>query len=429
MLIQKVNQCISDKHLLNRHDRVLVALSGGADSVALLRVLLHEGYDCVAAHCNFHLRGAESDRDEGFVRALCERLTVPLEVVHFDTAVYAVQHSCSIEMAARELRYAWFEQVRQQTGASVIAVAHHKDDSVETFLLNLIRGTGIRGLRGITPVNGRIVRPMLEVSRAEILSYLQAIGQDYVTDSTNLETDFTRNKIRLKVLPLLGEINPSVSDAIFETASRLVDVEEVYRKAIQEACRRVSVSEREVSIPALLGETAPRAILFELYAPLGFNASQLDNIYRNLQVKGMSGQLFYSPEYVLLRNRDSLVLEFREKPETALSLVVEAVDREELKADFSDRTKAFLDADKVTGTLTLRKWQSGDRFIPYGMKGYKKVRDYLRDGKFSLFEKQEQCVVCMGEEIVWLVNERCDQRFCVTAATRRVLVLSVRPAQ
>lgn len=429
MLIQKVNQCISDKHLLNRHDRVLVALSGGADSVALLRVLLHEGYDCVAAHCNFHLRGAESDRDEGFVRALCERLSVPLEVVYFDTAAYAVQHSCSIEMAARELRYAWFEQVRQQTGASVIAVAHHKDDSVETFLLNLIRGTGIRGLRGITPVNGRIVRPMLEVSRAEILSYLQAIGQDYVTDSTNLETDFTRNKIRLKVLPLLGEINPSVSDAIFETASRLVDVEEVYRKAIQEACSRVSVSEREVSIPALLGETAPRAILFELYAPLGFNASQLDNIYRNLQVKGMSGQLFYSPEYVLLRNRDSLVLELREKPETALSLVVEAVDREELKADFSDRTKAFLDADKVTGTLTLRKWQSGDRFIPYGMKGYKKVRDYLRDGKFSLFEKQEQCVVCMGEEIVWLVNERCDQRFCVTAATRRVLVLSVRPAQ
>lgn len=429
MLIQKVNQCISDKHLLNRHDRVLVALSGGADSVALLRVLLHEGYDSVAAHCNFHLRGAESDRDEGFVRALCERLSVPLEVVHFDTAAYAVQYNCSIEMAARELRYAWFEQVRQQTGASVIAVAHHKDDSVETFLLNLIRGTGIRGLRGITPVNGKIVRPMLEVSRAEILSYLQAIGQDYVTDSTNLETDFTRNKIRLKVLPLLGEINPSVSDAIFETASRLVDVEEVYRKAIQEACRRVSVSEREVSIPALLGETAPRAILFELYAPLGFNASQLDNIYRNLQVKGMSGQLFYSPEYVLLRNRDSLVLELREKPETALSLVVEAVDREELKADFSDRTKAFLDADKVTGTLTLRKWQSGDRFIPYGMKGYKKVRDYLRDGKFSLFEKQEQCVVCMGEEIVWLVNERCDQRFCVTAATRRVLVLSVRPAQ
>lgn len=429
MLIQKVNQYISDKHLLNRHDRVLVALSGGADSVALLRVLLHEGYDCVAAHCNFHLRGAESDRDEGFVRALCERLSVPLEVVHFDTAAYAVQHNCSIEMAAREQRYAWFEQVRQQTGASVIAVAHHKDDSVETFLLNLIRGTGIRGLRGITPVNGKIVRPMLEVSRAEILSYLQAIGQDYVTDSTNLETDFTRNKIRLKVLPLLGEINPSVSDTIFETASRLVDVEEVYRKAIQEACRRVSVCEREVSIPALLGETAPRAILFELYAPLGFNASQLDNIYRNLQVKGMSGQLFYSSEYVLLRNRDSLVLELREKPEAALSLVVEAVDREELKTDFSDRTKAFLDADKVTGTLTLRKWQSGDRFIPYGMKGYKKVRDYLRDGKFSLFEKQEQCVVCMGEEIVWLVNERCDQRFCVTAATRRVLVLSVRPAQ
>ena len=248
MFRQKVIQYINEKHLFHRSDKILVALSGGADSVALLRVLLLEGYKCVAAHCNFHLRDEESDRDEEFVQNLCRGLDVPLQVIHSDTNGYASRKRISIEMAARELRYEWFEQVRLQIGASVIAVAHHRDDSVETFLLNLVRGTGINGLKGIAAVNGKVVRPLLDVSRDDILAFLADLKQDYVTDSTNLEDEYLRNKLRLNVIPLLKEINPSVCESITETARRLSDVEAVYRRSIQTVCTEVTEREGKFSI-------------------------------------------------------------------------------------------------------------------------------------------------------------------------------------
>lgn len=406
-------------------DKVLVALSGGADSVALLRVLLQAGYTCVAAHCNFHLRGEESCRDEAFVRDLCGRLQVPLHVTHFDTEGYASAHGVSIEMAARELRYAWFEEVRTAEKARVVAVAHHRDDSVETFLLNLVRGTGINGLKGMMAVNGTVVRPLLEVSRKEILEYLQALGQDYVTDSTNLADEFTRNKLRLDVIPLLEEINPSVPEAISETARRLADVERVYRKAISEACARVTIGEGKYSIAGILSEVSPQAVLFELLHPYGFNASQLKDIGRSLETE--SGRRFYSDGYVLLRDRDSLLLRRKEELQAVKtfrlcsSVMLRGAGFELPK----DPQTAYLDADAVKGELTLRRWESGDRFVPFGMKGFKKVRDYLRDRKFSLFEKENQYVVCEGENIVWLVNERTDNRYRVTDNTRKILVLRV----
>lgn len=406
-------------------DKVLVALSGGADSVALLRVLLQAGYTCVAAHCNFHLRGEESCRDEAFVRDLCRRLQVPLHVTHFDTEGYASAHGVSIEMAARELRYAWFEEVRTAEKAKVVAVAHHRDDSVETFLLNLVRGTGINGLKGMMAVNGTVVRPLLEVSRKEILEYLQALGQDYVTDSTNLADEFTRNKLRLDVIPLLEEINPSVPEAISETARRLADVERVYRKAVSEACARVTIGEGKYSIAGILSEVSPQAVLFELLHPYGFNASQLKDIGRSLETE--SGRRFYSDGYVLLRDRDSLLLRRKEELQAVKtfrlcsSVMLRGAGFELPK----DPQTAYLDADAVKGGLTLRRWESGDRFVPFGMKGFKKVRDYLRDRKFSLFEKENQYVVCEGENIVWLVNERTDNRYRVTDNTRRILVLRV----
>lgn len=230
----EVNKFI-EENLYFSKDKILVALSGGADSVALLRVLLALGYTCEAAHCNFHLRGKESDRDENFVRGLCNELNILLHVVHFDTQTYATKHRISIEMAAREMRYEWFEKLRQECDASVIAVAHHRDDSVETFLLNLIRGTGINGLKGIAPLNGHIVRPLLNVSRQDILQYLEHLHQDYVTDSTNLQDEYMRNKIRLNILPMLGELNPSVSESIAETANRLAETSLVYNKEMAEA--------------------------------------------------------------------------------------------------------------------------------------------------------------------------------------------------
>ena len=425
MFKRKVIRFIEEKRMFSSSDKVLVALSGGADSVALLRVLLEAGYPCVAAHCNFHLRGEESDRDETFVRRLCDSLKVPLHVTHFDTATYAEEKGISIEMAARELRYAWFEEVRRQENARVIAVAHHRDDAVETFLLNLVRGTGINGLKGMMAVNGAVVRPLLGVSREEILDYLQHLAQDYVTDSTNLADEYTRNKLRLNVIPQLEEINPSVADSIMETARRLADVETVYRKAMEEACERVRISEHEFSIVQLQKEVAPQSVLFELLHPYGFNASQLKDIYRSLEAE--SGRLFYSDAYVLLRNRDTLQLKRREElVEHAVPVLHQRIVERDASFVLSKDPKiACLDADKLKGELTLRKWKSGDKFVPFGMKGFKKVRDYLRDRKFSLFEKENQYAVCRGEDIVWLVNERTDNRYRVTDETKRVMMLWV----
>lgn len=424
MFRQKVIQYINEKHLFHRSDKILVALSGGADSVALLRVLLLEGYNCVAAHCNFHLRGEESDRDEEFVQNLCRGLDVPLQVIHFDTNGYASRKRISIEMAARELRYEWFEQVRLQVGASVIAVAHHRDDSVETFLLNLVRGTGINGLKGIAAINGKVVRPLLDVSRDDILAFLADLKQDYVTDSTNLEDEYLRNKLRLNVIPLLKEINPSVCESITETARRLSDVEAVYRKSIQTVCTEVTEREGKFSISRIMKAVAPLAVLFELLHPYGFNAIQLKNIYRSLGTE--SGKLFYSENYVLLRDRDYLFLKRREESkedDQSYTLHQEICQIEDGFEVSRNPELACLDADTVKEPLVLRRWQSGDKFVPFGMHSFKKVRDYLRDRKYSLFEKENQYVVCSGENIVWLVNERTDNRFRVTEKTQRVLKL------
>lgn len=424
MFIRKVSQFIEEKHLFGSGDKVLVALSGGADSVALLRVLLRLGYVCEAAHCNFHLRGEESVRDERFVRALAESLGVPLHVIHFDTNAYAASHNVSVEMAARELRYDWFAKLRQECGAKVVAVAHHRDDSVETFLLNLVRGTGINGLQGIRPVNGEVVRPLLCVSRAEILDYLSSLGQDYVTDSTNLQDEFVRNKLRLNVIPMLETINPSVSETIAETARRLADVALVYQDAIQAARQRVMPDGETIDIPALCREPGAQNLLFELLYPLGFNAAQVSDVFRALH--GESGRMFHSREWTLLIDRDRLIRRPLGEVEPQPELCVE---RMEVDADFlvpHTNEEAYIDASMVYGELTLRKWQSGDKFIPFGMKGFKSVRNYLRDKKFSRFEKERQWVVCDGDRIVWLVNERVDNRFRVMPETRLVIKMKVK---
>ncbi|GAE22508.1 Multi antimicrobial extrusion protein [Bacteroides pyogenes JCM 10003] len=287
MITNRVKQYIEKENLFSPESKILVALSGGADSVALLHLLHSAGYRCEAAHCNFHLRGAESDRDEQFVRRLCRKLGIPLHSIRFNTSGYAAEKHISIEMAARELRYEWFEKLRVKHGADTIAVAHHRDDSVETILLNLIRGTGISGLLGIRPRNGTIVRPLLCVSREEIIRYLQHIKQEYVTDSTNTEDEYTRNKIRLHLLPLMEEINPSVRKTLTETGNYLNEVYAIYRKGIADAKERV-ITPEGIRIDALLKEPAPRSVLFEILHPLGFNSSQINNIASTAKSTGKS---------------------------------------------------------------------------------------------------------------------------------------------
>lgn len=427
MFKHEVSRYIEEKSLFTLDDKVLIALSGGADSVALLRVLLALGYTCECAHCNFHLRGDESDRDERFVRHLCETLSVPLHVTHFDTEMYAKYKHISIEMAARELRYSWFESLRMECNASVIAVAHHRDDNVETFLLNLIRGTGIQGLKGISPRNGYIVRPLLQVSRADILNYLYVLHQNYVTDSSNLHDEYKRNKIRLNVIPILQELNPSVCDSIADTADRLAEVAFIYQKEIERGMQRVVSEEEgniEISIHALQNEVSPSSLLFEILHPYGFNSSQIKDIYRSLTTQ--SGKCIQNSSWRVLRNRDTLILQpFIQEEIPVPKLTTEIV---EITSDFlipKDSRIACLDADKVILPISIRKWEVGDKFIPFGMKGKKKISDYLTDKKFSLFQKEKQFVVCSGNEIVWLVNERIDNRYCIDNQSKRALLLRV----
>lgn len=415
-----VAQYIDHHRLFTAEDKVLVALSGGADSVALLRLLLSLGYTCEAAHCNFHLRGAESDRDEEFVRSLCREQEVPLHIVHFDTEKEAKERHISIEMAARELRYNWFEEVRKECGAAAIAVAHHRDDSVETFLLNLIRGTGINGLRGIQPRNGKIVRPLLCLDRKEITDYLDSLGQSYVTDSTNLQDEYTRNKIRLNLLPMMQEINPAVKESILKTAEHLEDAASIYRVCIEEAKKRILTPEG-IRIRALLQETAPETVLFEILYPLGFNATQVKDIYRALS--GQPGKVFASTCWRVVKDRELLLIEpLQEATKPNLTM-----KEYEYTPDFvipRDKNTACFDADKLRHPLSLRLWQQGDTFVPFGMKGRKKVSDYLTDRKFSLLRKERQWVLCCGDDIIWLVGERADNRFRVDEGTKKALIIN-----
>lgn len=439
MMYSKIHEFIVRESLFSSGDKILVALSGGADSVALLHVLLRLGYRCEAAHCNFHLRGEESDRDERFVRELCGSLSVPAHVIHFNTLEYAAEKRLSVEMAARELRYEWFRKKRLETEAAVVAVAHHRDDSVETILLNLIRGTGISGLKGIRPKNGFVVRPLLNVGRHEILEFLSFHGQSYVTDSTNLRDEYTRNKIRLNILPLMEEINPSVKESVAATASRLSEVAAIYNQAIETGKGRV-MDGSHIRISALLSETSPRALLFEMLYPLGFNSSQVDDVLGSLC--GQSGKCFYSREWSVLKDRDFLLVHpfipdncsgnpVSELPGRGGVSYGNPVRRIEVEQKLytsgfiipRDKDTACLDAGKLAFPLTVRKWRKGDRFVPFGMKGMKNVSDYLTDKKFSLFEKEQVYVVCSGNEIVWLAGERSDDRYRVDDRTKEVVVL------
>ena len=429
MLKQDVQKFIEEKKLFNLQDKILVALSGGADSVALVRVLLSLGYTCECAHCNFHLRGLESDRDEAFVRQLCEKQCIPLHVTHFDTSAYAKEHYISIEMAARELRYEWFEHIRKEIGASAIAVAHHRDDSVETFLLNLMRGAGINGLKGIPVKNGLIVRPLLSVSREDILDYLQAIHQDFVTDSTNMEDEYMRNKIRLNILPVMKEVNPSIMETIQETTFRFSEISNIYRQDRTEAIARKVISTSpdmfRISLADVLEDLAPLSLLHEVLFPKGFNASQIQDIYRSLS-SSQSGKLFFSTEWEVLRDREYIWIKKKAPAQSIPEIKMDEVNRTPSFVIPRDKHIACLDADKIKQPLTIRKWERGDKFVPLGMKGKKNVSDYLTDKKFSLFQKENQYVVCCGEDIVWLVNERTDHRFRITDNTQRIMLIQIR---
>lgn len=415
--------------------KYLVALSGGADSVALLLVMKKMGIDTEAVTCNFHLRGKESDRDENFCVALCERLGIKLHRSHFDTRSYAEARNISIEMAARELRYRYFEQLRQDIGAEAICVAHHQDDSIETLLMNLIRGTGINGLKGIQPINGHIIRPLLCVGRKDIEDYLNSLGQDYVTDSTNLVDDVMRNKIRLNVIPLLETINPNVRKNIFSTSLNISESIKVFDSSISRSVTEV-FNAGKIDISKLKSQPSPEYTLFHILRKYNFSPAVIRQIFEYME--GASGKRWYSEDYELLSDRGYLLIRKRNKSFTMRHMkVIEPgvyVYGENLKFTFIQEIKdadykidkssdcACLDAGKIEFPLTIRPLQNGDRFCPLGMRGSKLISDYMTDIKRSGFEKEEQLVITNANgEIMWLVNERPDNRYKVTDKTNMIL--------
>lgn len=440
-LLRAVGQYIRCESLLEGGGSHLVALSGGADSVALLLALLALGYRVEAAHCNFHLRGDEADRDEEFVKRLCHERGVRLHLVHFDTLEYARLHRVSVEMAARDLRYAYFERLRRDIGASDICVAHHREDSVETVLINLLRGTGIGGLRGIQPRNGHIVRPLLCVGRADIEAFLQGEGQPFVTDSTNLVADVVRNKVRLEVMPLLRAINPSADECIERTAAHLAEAGKVLAAATEEAKGRVgefTPDTATVGIEALEREPSPRYLLHAILAEYGFPPSATTLVAGNLHAQ--TGKVFDGGAFKAVIDRGRLLIARPPQPVKTLRMPEDGtyiinnvckmrVEHRPADAHFKPSrlpNVATLDAAKTVFPITIRNTREGDRFTPFGMKGSKLVSDYMADRRKTHFEKLAQLVVeDAAGRILWLVGERTDNRFRVTESTETVLLLTL----
>ncbi len=427
----KIRRFCHDKALTENGDRILVALSGGPDSVFLLRYLLHCRYPVEAAHCNFHLRAGESMRDERFVRDLCHRYGVRLHVKDFDTEAVARIRGISIEMAARDLRYGWFEQVRQETGCTCIAVAHHRDDNVETLLLNLVRGTGLKGLKGMLPKSGHIIRPLLCVSRKDIIDGLREMGQDYVTDSTNAVDMYSRNKVRLDVMPLLRTINPAADANIARTMENLNEAYNVYSECMDRCaadCTQEDGDTLFIYRDKLSRCTSPLSVLHAVLERYGFNREQTKDILSC----GDTGKTFGSPTHCLVTDRSRFIVQptVADAPLTDLPLgdypgiSVRTVSKDNLSI-IKRPEYAYIDKAKVRGRLTVRTVRQGDSFVPFGMKGRKLISDYLTDQKLNLFEKRRQLVVCDGEDIVWVVGRRGSELHKVDAATGEVIVLEL----
>lgn len=451
MLNKKVETFIRQQQLLKPNGHYLVALSGGADSVCLLLILKQLGYSVEAIHCNFHLRGEESDRDEDFCKKLCSEQQIPLHLVHFETREYAQLHKVSIEMAARQLRYHHFASLCYDSGFDGVCVAHHQNDVAETVLMNLIRGTGIKGLSGIKPIhhlsvhqhptsdtqhpiNLTVIRPLLCVSRDEIEGFLKDIGQDYVTDSTNLVADVLRNRIRLQVLPLLDEIAPSASKNIVETAENVAFAEEFLDQTLS---GMVEGLKDWGSIP--IEKIKNEYVLFRILSDYGFTSVQIKQIYAHLDAP--TGTEFHSESHILVFGRGRLLIEemgknaFHEMriPEEGTYILDETV---KLRIERMSKPEGYeiprsndviaVDADRLQMPLTVRLPKEGDRFTPFGMQGSKLVSDFLTDQKLSLLEKRRQLIILDSTgRILWVVGRRPDNHFRITDSTHTILRLSI----
>ena len=439
-MLDQFQAYINRYHLIAEGDRIVLALSGGIDSMVLADLLLKTKVDFVVAHCNFHLRGEESDGDERFVREFAEKHGIRCFVKHFETEKHATEKGVSIEMAARDLRYAWFEELRQQLGYDKIAVAHHADDQAETFFINLLRGAGLRGLKGMQPQNGVIIRPMLWASREQIHQYAVENNITWREDHTNAETVYLRNKIRNQLLPVFDELHPEARLGLYKSLEHLSAENELYRELLKEKLRQIVTCDdggQKVKVPEPVEGPTYFQLLFEWLRRFGFNTDQCKFIFENMQT-GI-GNKYFSPTHQLVIGRNELQLsEIRtiEDEEIQIEAGQEGItspihlrfSRFEKTSDFvidKSPNVALLDAEKIQFPLTLRHWRHGDRFHPLGMKGSKLLSDFFVDQKFTESQKQNVLLLVSGDgQILWVVGYRIDNRFKVTVETKSIFQCS-----
>lgn len=442
---------------MNKQSMYLTALSGGADSVALLNVLLELGYKVEAVHCNFHLRGEESYRDENFCRTLCKAKNIALHLASFDTISYAQLHKISIEMAARELRYHYFAQLCDDLKAGGICVGHHSDDQIETVLLNIIRGTGIKGLTGMKPKNGIVIRPLLTVSRKQILAYLNTIAQEFVTDSSNFVDDVQRNKVRLDLIPMLERINPAVQKNIIHMTENLAEVQDAIDADIKEAQHNAVVKDLSLSndkyevvynIDRLMAYPSPKLLIWNILSIYSFNRHQVGEIV-DLTKKVINSnegalKLWKSQNHVaLVHNRRICIIKRKlweyqfspqHIPETGLykfgnlTCRIDELTDNQLNTVSRAASRITIDGSRVQFPLILRQVRNGDKFTPYGLKGHKLVSDFLKDAHIDPVTRKQQLVLAdSSDRILWLVGLRIDDHYkIVTNKTKKILQIEIK---
>lgn len=439
-MLEQFKQYIKENALIEKGDKIIVALSGGIDSIVLTQLLKEYGAEIVAAHCNFHLRGDESDGDEHFVHEFCKANGIECHTQHFDTEAYAKSEGLSIEMAARELRYTWFEQLRQELGYDKIAVAHHADDQIETFLINLLRGSGIHGLKAMLPQNGNIIRPLLWASREDIRKHALEHNIKWRDDSTNNETIYTRNKLRNIVIPEICSNFANARQTIANSINHLATECALYDQLVGQHIESVQTkADDTVSIAKDEFKNANgKQLLFEWIRQYNFNTSQCEFIAKALSSK--PGQTYYSPTHRLCIARDRLVInptngknntnvcinEGQNKITQPINISFSLIER---TADLSisrDNNCAMLDNDKLQYPLRVRNWQHGDRFKPLGMSGSKLVSDFFTDQHLTQVEKDKSLILeDASGKIVWLIGYRIDDRFKINDQTKHILVANI----
>ena len=421
--------------LFNKTDKILLTVSGGKDSMAMLHLFRSANLFFEVAHCNFKLRGEEANKDEAFIRQYCANNNIEFHSVAFNTTEYAQENGISIQMAARDLRYTWFEKIRKENNCKFIATAHHKNDIAETMLINLSKGTGIAGLHGIRNKRGSIIRPLLCFDSVEIETYVKDNEIQFRQDQSNSDTKYTRNSIRHNVIPELEKINPSFIETVVTASVQFSELEEIVFQKIEEEQKRLFVKDGEgfkIDIK-LLKELSPlKTYLYYFLKPFNFNGADILDIINGFE--GQSGQVFYSSSHQIVKDRTHLLLNKSVKIQTEVMEIKSITDFPfkyelvEITSSFKIKKSsdfAYLDADKITFPLRLRTWAKGDFFRPLGMKGNKKVSDFLIDQKVSVVAKQTVKVLVQDEEIVWLVGHRISDKYSISSSTKRVLKLLI----